>query len=105
MVQVLPCIQPGPDDIVLPKTSSSVFVSTNIDYVLRALGVRGVLMAGCLTDQCVESAIRWVSGYKSVTRAGDWHIKTLPITTLRLSDVTGHRMYCTASACQDASSG
>ena len=62
--QVLPCIQPGPDDIVLPKTSSSVFVSTNIDYVLRALGMRGLVMAGCLTDQCVESAIRWVQRHK-----------------------------------------
>ena len=60
VAQVMPCIRPGPDDIVLPKTSSSAFVSTNIDYVVRALGVRGLLMAGCLTDQCVESAIRWV---------------------------------------------
>jgi nicotinamidase-related amidase len=54
----MPCLRPGPDDIVLPKTSSSVFVSTNLDYVLRALGVRGVLIVGCVTDQCVEHAIR-----------------------------------------------
>jgi len=68
LAQVLPCIRPGPDDIMLPKTSSSVFVSTNIDYVLRALGVRGLLMAGCLTDQCVESAIRWVAQTSVVRR-------------------------------------
>lgn len=37
---MLDCIAPGPDDIVLPKTSSSVFISTNLDYLLRCLGKR-----------------------------------------------------------------
>lgn len=46
------------DDIVLPKTSSSVFISTNIDYVLRNLGVRQLILCGLVTDQCVESAVR-----------------------------------------------
>src|SRR5262245_54800681 len=32
-------VRPRDDEIVLPKTSSSVFISTNIDYVLRNLGV------------------------------------------------------------------
>jgi ureidoacrylate peracid hydrolase len=35
-----------------------VFISTNIDYVLRNLGVRYLIIAGCLTDQCVDSAVR-----------------------------------------------
>jgi ureidoacrylate peracid hydrolase len=56
--QVLESIAPGPDEIVLPKTSSSVFISTNIDYVLRNLGIRSLIVAGCLTDQCVDSAVR-----------------------------------------------
>ncbi|MEO0681618.1 MAG: isochorismatase family cysteine hydrolase [Pseudomonadota bacterium] len=56
--QVLDAIAPGEDEIVLPKTSSSVFISTNIDYVLRNLGVRQVAISGLLTDQCVESAVR-----------------------------------------------
>jgi ureidoacrylate peracid hydrolase len=51
-------IAPGPDEIVIPKTSSSVFISTNIDYVLRNLGVRSLMVTGGLTDQCVDSAIR-----------------------------------------------
>ena len=46
------------DEIVFPKTSSSVFISTNIDYVLRNLGMRYLIIAGCLTDQCVDSAVR-----------------------------------------------
>ena len=43
---------------MLPKSSSSVFVSTHIDYVLRNLGVRQLIISGLITDQCVESAIR-----------------------------------------------
>jgi ureidoacrylate peracid hydrolase len=56
--KVIDQIAPGPDEIILPKTSSSVFISTNIDYVLRNLGVRSLIIAGCLTDQCVDSAVR-----------------------------------------------
>ncbi|MBV9654549.1 MAG: cysteine hydrolase, partial [Acetobacteraceae bacterium] len=33
--RVLEAIAPASDEIVLPKTSSSVFISTNVDYVLR----------------------------------------------------------------------
>jgi len=42
---------PADDEIVFPKTSSSVFISTNIDYVLRNLGTKYLIIAGCLTDQ------------------------------------------------------
>jgi ureidoacrylate peracid hydrolase len=51
-------LAPSGDEMVFPKTSSSVFISTNIDYVLRNLGTRYLIIAGCLTDQCVDSAVR-----------------------------------------------
>jgi ureidoacrylate peracid hydrolase len=56
--QVVQELAPGEDEMLFPKTSSSVFISTNIDYVLRNLGVRYLIIAGCLTDQCVDSAVR-----------------------------------------------
>ena len=56
--QVLDELAPLPNEIVIPKMSSSVFMSTNIAYVLRNLGVEYVLTMGLLTDQCVESAVR-----------------------------------------------
>jgi ureidoacrylate peracid hydrolase len=56
--QVLAEISPADDEMVFRKTSSSVFISTNIDYVLRNLGVRSLIIAGMMTDQCVESAVR-----------------------------------------------
>lgn len=56
--KVINQIAPKGDEIVLPKTSSSVFISTHIDYILRNLGVRQLVISGLVTDQCVESAIR-----------------------------------------------
>jgi nicotinamidase-related amidase len=44
------------NEIVLPKTSSGVFNSTNIDYVLRNLETRHLIIAGIVTDQCVDMA-------------------------------------------------
>ena len=56
--QMMDELAPTADEIVFPKTSSSVFISTNIDYVLRNLGTKYLIIAGCLTDQCVDSAVR-----------------------------------------------
>ena len=56
--KVIPQLQPTFDEIVLPKTSSNVFVSTNIHYLLGNLGVKQLVIAGALTDQCVDSAVR-----------------------------------------------
>jgi ureidoacrylate peracid hydrolase len=56
--KVIDELAPGDDEICLPKSSSSVFVSTHIDYILRNLGVKQLVISGLITDQCVESAIR-----------------------------------------------
>jgi ureidoacrylate peracid hydrolase len=56
--RVLDEIAPAEDEMIFRKTSSSVFISTNIDYVLRNLEVRSPIVAGMMTDQCVESAVR-----------------------------------------------
>jgi len=56
--QILGEIAPAEGEMIFRKTSSSVFISTNIDYVLRNLGARSLIIAGIMTDQCVESAVR-----------------------------------------------
>lgn len=56
--QVIDDIRPGDDEMVFAKSSSSVFISTHIDYVLRNLGVKQLVVCGLRTDHCVESAIR-----------------------------------------------
>jgi ureidoacrylate peracid hydrolase len=56
--QVIDELAPLGDEIVLTKTSSSVFISTNIHYVLGNLGKKQLIVVGALTDQCVDSAVR-----------------------------------------------
>jgi ureidoacrylate peracid hydrolase len=60
---VIDPISPEGDEIVVPKTSSSVFISTNIHYVLGNLGTKHLIVAGLLTDQCVDSAVRDACDY------------------------------------------
>jgi ureidoacrylate peracid hydrolase len=56
--RVLDVIKPINDEIVFPKTSSSVFISTNSHYILGNLGVDFLIICGLLTDQCISSAVR-----------------------------------------------
>ncbi len=54
----IPEVAPIRDEILLPKTSSGVFNSTNLHYLLQNLGIRFLAIVGVLTDQCVDMAIR-----------------------------------------------
>ena len=56
--EVLDEIKPLDDEIIIPKTSSSVFNSTNIEYVLKNLSIQYLMIFGIVTDQCVETAVR-----------------------------------------------
>jgi len=56
--KVLDQIKPLDDEIIFPKTSSSVFISTNIHYILGNLGVDFLIISGLLTDQCISSTVR-----------------------------------------------
>ena len=53
---------------MLAKTSSSLFNSTNCDYSLRNLGIEHLVVAGLLTDQCVDHTIRDAAdrGYRAI---------------------------------------
>src|SRR5690606_7235990 len=56
LAETLPEAGRREDDILLPKTSSGGFNSTALDYVLRNLGIRNVVVAGLLTSQCADMA-------------------------------------------------
>ena len=56
--QVLDEINPGGDEIVLPKSSSSVFSSTVLHTILGNMGITQLILCGCVTDQCVEHTVR-----------------------------------------------
>jgi nicotinamidase-related amidase len=46
-------LAPAPGDILVDKHRISGFWDTPLDSILRNLGIRSILFAGCNTDQCV----------------------------------------------------
>ena len=56
--QLLPEVAPEGDELVISKVTSSVFNSTNIDRLLRNLGISNLVIAGVTTNGCVESSTR-----------------------------------------------
>lgn len=56
--RVVEDVAPQGDELVLPKTSSSPFNSTNLDYLLRNIGIEDVFVAGFLTDQCIDHVVK-----------------------------------------------
>ncbi len=56
--EFLPEVAPVDDEIIFNKTSSGVFASTTIDYVLRNLGIESLFMCGVHTNECVSTAVR-----------------------------------------------
>jgi len=55
---ILPRLAPREGDVVVPKHRYSGFFETNLDSVLRAWGVRHLVVTGCTTSVCVESTVR-----------------------------------------------
>lgn len=51
-------VAPVGDEIVINKTASGVFSSTNLHYVLKNLGVSSLFVTGVYTNECVETTIR-----------------------------------------------
>lgn len=56
--EILEEIKPENDEIVLSKTSSGVFSGTNIDQILRNLGIENLIVVGVCTTKCVDTAVR-----------------------------------------------
>ncbi len=51
-------LQPKPGEPIVQKHRYSAFLDTNLDLVLRSMGIESVLMAGVATNVCVESTAR-----------------------------------------------
>jgi len=56
--QILDEVAPRGDELAISKVTSSAFNSTNIDRILRNLGVRNLVITGVVTNGCVESTAR-----------------------------------------------
>lgn len=58
-------LKPLNNDIVMLKTASGAFCSSEIDLVLRSNNISRIIFCGGLTDACVSSSVRqaWDRGY------------------------------------------
>jgi ureidoacrylate peracid hydrolase len=51
-------LKPMQGDIVLYKTRYNGFHNTDLDSILKKMGIRKLIFTGCTTSVCVESTIR-----------------------------------------------
>ena len=51
-------IAPKRDELVINKTASGVFNATNLEYVLRNMGITGLFVCGVYTNECVSTTVR-----------------------------------------------
>lgn len=56
--QILDELAPQDDDILLTKSGSSVFTSTNCEHLLHLMGITTIVVTGIFTNSCVEGTIR-----------------------------------------------
>ena len=55
--EILDELKPVGDELVFSKTAGSVFLSTNITYVLRNMGIESLVVVGVVTTGCVHTAV------------------------------------------------
>lgn len=61
--EILPEVAPAGDEMIFNKTSSGVFASTNLYYVLKNLDIDKIYIAGVYTDECVSTTARDAADY------------------------------------------
>ncbi|GAB3019044.1 cysteine hydrolase family protein [Bowmanella dokdonensis] len=72
LAEFLPGVAPEGDEIIINKTASGLFTSTNLHYVLHNLAITDLYITGVYTNECVSSAVRGAAdlGYE-VTLVSD----------------------------------
>ncbi|MDH5326039.1 MAG: cysteine hydrolase [Gammaproteobacteria bacterium] len=56
--EFLPEIAPMGDEIIINKTASGVFNATNVEYILRNMGIDTLYVCGVYTNECVSTTVR-----------------------------------------------
>jgi nicotinamidase-related amidase len=56
--EILEELSPRPGDLVISKTTASAFPSTNLEWVLKNLGINTLIGTGIVTSGCVEHTMR-----------------------------------------------
>ncbi len=95
--EILPEIAPQPEDLIVNKWRYSAFLGTPLDEILRARGIKSVVLCGATTSVCVETTARdafqrdyyVVLGTDCVADVRrDWHNASLLLMQPRIDQVT-----------------
>ena len=72
--EIHPEIKPHDEDLIIRKRASDSFFETTLQHELEARGIRHLIVAGCMTEYCVDTTSRRAIslGY-DVTLVSDAH--------------------------------
>ena len=56
--EIVPELMPEPNDTIVYKSRFSGFYRTELDSILKAKGIKTLIVTGCTTSVCVESTVR-----------------------------------------------
>lgn len=56
--QIVTCLEPHANELVINKTTYGTFSSTGLDHTLRNLGITTLIIGGVVTNVCVETTAR-----------------------------------------------
>lgn len=88
--QIHPSIKPRDSELVINKRSSDSFFETPLKQELDARGVKRVVVTGCMTEYCVDTACRSaVANGFDVTLASDAHT-TIDNERLTAAQIIAH---------------
>ncbi len=61
-------LEPAADEVVINKTTYGAFSSTGLDATLRNMGTKTIVLAGVVTNRCVETTMRGAAdrGYRVI---------------------------------------
>lgn len=100
--EFLPEVAPVGDELVINKTASGVFTSTNSQYILRNLNIDALFIVGVYTNECVSTTVRDASDLGFFVTMVDDACATVTPELHAATIETLRDRYCRIQATQEA---